>query len=91
MATGQRPFPETSSSRLTDAILHHAPVAPRALNPRVSPELERIILKCLEKAPELRFQSAKELSVDLRRLAHQRAAYLPKVAGAGVGWLWWHR
>jgi serine/threonine protein kinase/Tfp pilus assembly protein PilF len=69
MATGQRPFPETGASLLTEAILHHPPVPPRALNPRVSPELARIILKCLEKSSELRFQSAKELGVDLRRLS----------------------
>jgi eukaryotic-like serine/threonine-protein kinase len=68
MSTGQRPFPETVPARLTETIQHHAPVVPRALNPRLSPELERIILKCLEKSPDLRYQSAKELSVDLRRL-----------------------
>lgn len=66
--TGQLPFNESISSRLTDAILHRAPAPPRALNSRLSPELERIILKCLEKEPELRYQSAKELGVDLRRL-----------------------
>jgi serine/threonine protein kinase len=68
LATGRRPFSETLSSLLTQAILHHPPVPPRALSPRLSPELERIILKCLEKTPDLRYQSAKELSVDLRRL-----------------------
>jgi serine/threonine protein kinase/tetratricopeptide (TPR) repeat protein len=83
MAVGQRPFPETSAVRLTDSILHHAPVPPRALNSRVSPELERIILKCLEKAPELRFQSAKELSVDLRRLSAQGVAAVPANASRG--------
>jgi TolB-like protein/Flp pilus assembly protein TadD/predicted Ser/Thr protein kinase len=69
LATGQRPFPELNSSRLIDAILRQPPVQPRALNPRLSSEFERIILKCLEKQPELRYQSAKELSVDLRRLS----------------------
>ncbi|MFY9585078.1 MAG: serine/threonine-protein kinase, partial [Candidatus Acidiferrales bacterium] len=69
MATGQRPFREGLASRLTDAILHQPPVPPRTLNGRISPELERIILKCLEKDPENRYQSAKELVVDLRRLA----------------------
>ena len=68
MATDRRAFPEELPSRLINAILHHPPVPPRALNSRTSPELERIILKCLDKDPARRFQSAKELLVDLRRL-----------------------
>src|SRR5580700_6265347 len=74
MATDRRAFPEELPSRVIDAILHHSPVAPRALNPRISPELERIILKCLEKDPGRRFQSAKELLVDLRRLGATSSA-----------------
>src|SRR5439155_12001346 len=69
LTTGRQPFPETVASRLTDAILNRAPVPPRALNPRLSPELERIILKCLEKDRGLRYQAAKELWVDLHRLS----------------------
>ena len=68
ISTGQRPFREELATRLADAILHRAPVTPRTLNARVSPELERIILKCLEKDPDERYQSAKEVAVDLRRL-----------------------
>ncbi|PYU44650.1 MAG: hypothetical protein DMG54_08425 [Acidobacteria bacterium] len=68
MATHQRSFREESTARLFDSILHQVVVAPRALNPRISPEMERIILKCLAKEPENRYQSAKELLVDLRRL-----------------------
>jgi serine/threonine-protein kinase len=68
MATYRRAFGEPLASRLIDSVLHQAPVPPRALNPRISPELERIILKCLDKNPEQRYQSAKELLVDLRRL-----------------------
>ena len=66
MSTGQRPFREELSTRLIDAILHRPPVSPRALNARVSPDLERIILKCLQKDPEQRYQSAREVGVDLR-------------------------
>ena len=73
MATGQRAFREELATRLADVILHQPTVSPRALNARVSPDLERIILKCLDKEPENRYQSAKELSVDLRRLVSPSA------------------
>ena len=68
MATGRRPFTEKLATKLTDAILHQPPVTPRAFNAKISPELERIILKCLEKDPSHRYHSARELEVDLLRL-----------------------
>jgi len=69
MATGQRPFQARLLSLLTDEILHELAPPPARLNPRLSPRLEEVILKCLEKEPGNRYQSAKELLVDLRRLA----------------------
>jgi len=69
MATGQRPFAELERSQLIDAVLRRSPVPLTVLNPKLSPELERIVGKCLEKEPENRYQSAKELAVDLRRLS----------------------
>jgi len=68
MATSQRPFHEEVAPRLIDAVLHKVPVPLRAVNSAIPVELERIVLKCLEKDPENRYQSAKELVVDLRRL-----------------------
>src|SRR6266851_3161878 len=68
LATGRRPLRAEGVAQLIHAILLEPPVRPRELNSRVSAELERIILKCLEKDPENRYQSAKEISVDLRRL-----------------------
>jgi serine/threonine-protein kinase len=68
MATGQRPFGKLERAQLITAILRQAPVPPAQLNPQVPAELERLIGKCLEKDPENRYQSAKELAVDLRRL-----------------------
>ncbi len=77
MATGRPPFREDLATRLTEAILHQAPTPPRALNAGISTELERIILKCLDKDAENRYQSAKELSVDLRRSAAPTAMTAP--------------
>jgi Tol biopolymer transport system component len=72
LATGQMPFRDALITKLTDAILHRAPAAPSTLNKKISADLERVILKCLEKDPELRYQSAKDLVADLRRMELQR-------------------
>jgi TolB-like protein/Flp pilus assembly protein TadD/tRNA A-37 threonylcarbamoyl transferase component Bud32 len=68
MATARRPFEEKLSTALSDAILHQAPPAPRTVNRRAPAGLENVILKCLEKEPERRYQSAKEVRIDLERL-----------------------
>jgi TolB-like protein/Tfp pilus assembly protein PilF/predicted Ser/Thr protein kinase len=77
MATDRRAFPEGLTSRLMDSILHQPPVSPRAINPRISTQLETIILKCLDKEPDRRYQSATELLVDLRRLESPSSSYPP--------------
>lgn len=67
MATGQRAFPTKDRANLTSAILRSTPRPVSSVNPRLSPELSRIIGKCLEKEPENRYQMAVELGIDLRR------------------------
>ncbi len=68
MATGKRPFRDDLPTQLSDAILHRPPPPPRRFNPSLFSKLEDTILKCLEKDPENRYQSAREVAVDLRRL-----------------------
>ncbi len=68
MATGRHPFEGKTSTAVTDQILHAPAPALQELQPRLSSRLADIILKCLEKDAENRYQSAKELQVDLRRL-----------------------
>ena len=73
MATGRRPHHETSVAALLNAILHCEPAPVRSLNPQISPDLEAIIRKAMDKDPALRYQSARELKVDLQRLVSGRA------------------
>jgi tetratricopeptide (TPR) repeat protein len=85
MATGQRAFVETQTPPLIEAILHRAPTPPRALNGEMSHGLETVILKALDKDPERRYQSARELRVDLVRLlpSGEVPASMLETSGAG--------
>jgi serine/threonine protein kinase len=71
LATGQKPFTGGNFAETVDKIVHAPPPAIARLNYDVPPELERITLKCLQKSPDRRYQSARELMVDLRNLARQ--------------------
>jgi eukaryotic-like serine/threonine-protein kinase len=77
MATGERAFADVPTSQLIGAILHHDPTAPRQLNASLSSELEWIVCKCLERNPEDRYQSARELAAALRRLEREPKAQHP--------------
>jgi serine/threonine protein kinase len=68
LATGRLPFAEPLVTKLTDAILHRPPPGLSSLARKSSAEFERIVMRCLEKDPELRYQSAKELAAELKRL-----------------------
>jgi len=69
MATGQRPFPDDLPHELMFMILNQSPPEPRVLNAKLSPAAQEIILKALEKAPEDRFATAREMLGALRAVA----------------------
>jgi len=68
MATGRQAFTGGTSAAIFNAILNHAPIAPVRLNPEVSPQLEEIINRTLEKDSKLRYQTAADLRAALQRL-----------------------
>jgi serine/threonine protein kinase/tetratricopeptide (TPR) repeat protein len=68
MATGQRAFPGDTATVIRDAVLNVPAIPPRRLHSLLSPELQRIITKGLEKDRDRRYQSAAELGTDLSRM-----------------------
>ena len=69
MATGRRAFAGDSQASLIAAILDRDPEPIRGAEPLTPPALERLILKCLVKDPDLRWQSASDIADELRWLS----------------------
>jgi two-component system LytT family response regulator len=79
MATGRLPFPGTTTSETIARILGSQPEAIARFNYDVPEGLDRVVRKCLEKDRDRRYQSARELLVDLKNLERDSAG-----AGAAV-------
>src|SRR6201987_5173123 len=75
MTNGRLPFSGNTSAVIFNAILSFAPAPPRQLNPGLSPALEGIIVKLLEKDRELLYQSAAELRADLKRMRRSESGH----------------
>ena len=65
LLTGQPPIAKVTESTLPELVLHQQPAAPELLQPAVPPQLSSICLRCLEKHPADRYQTASELATAL--------------------------
>ncbi len=74
MVTGQRPFNGRTLPELTQAIVSGPLRPPRALNPEIPPDLERIILTAMARDREDRYENASLLALELRGLGLQPPA-----------------
>jgi serine/threonine protein kinase/tetratricopeptide (TPR) repeat protein len=68
MLTGRLPFEGETPLSIAVKQKSETPPNPRTLNPQIPEDLDRIILKCLEKPREKRYRSAEELLADLARI-----------------------
>jgi serine/threonine protein kinase/tetratricopeptide (TPR) repeat protein len=71
MLTGRQPFEGTTMSDVLASVLDHEPAPVMRYAPTVPADLERIIRKTLAKDPEERYQTAKDLLIDLKELKHE--------------------
>ncbi|MHC5111065.1 MAG: protein kinase domain-containing protein [Planctomycetota bacterium] len=68
LLTGQMPYLTNGPfNEVVEAIRTETPVRPSTVNPQVDDDLDTIVLKCLNKEPERRYQSADQLASDLGR------------------------
>jgi serine/threonine protein kinase len=74
MACGRLPFSGGTSAVVFNQILSTTPKAPSQFNANVSPDLDRLILKALEKDRDVRCQSAAEMLSDLKRMRRDRTS-----------------
>jgi eukaryotic-like serine/threonine-protein kinase len=66
MLTGQPPFLQETSAEAMTAILRHHPRPPSRTTADIPADVDPIVMRCLEKAPEDRFHSARDLAFSLR-------------------------
>ena len=95
MLSGRRPFPGETAAETMTAILKEDP--PELAKPDVPPGLERIVRHCLEKRPEERFQSARDIAFALEAASGATSIERPRAwlgpiaaalaAGAVIGGL----
>ena len=74
MLTGQVPFTADQAYRILMKHRNEAPCPPSELEAGIAPALEAVVLRCMEKAPARRYQSARELRVELRKIADAKAS-----------------
>jgi WD40 repeat protein len=67
LLSGRPPFVGQNMAETVHAVVHEDVTPPRLLNPNTPPDLETLCLKCLEKDPSRRYQTAEELAAELNR------------------------
>ncbi len=78
LITGVMPFDADGGiGEVFAAILEKDPIPPRARNPEVPEGLERVVLRCLQKSPDARFQSAYAFATELAPFAHESWRHIP--------------
>lgn len=87
LLTGELPF-RGNARMLIHQVLHDEPPSPRKLNANIKRDLETLTLKCLEKEPAKRYQSAHDLADELRRYLAGEPIHARPLGRLARGWRW---
>jgi len=87
MISGRLPFDGPNRARVIAAILEHEPARLSSPLERVPPALERLVMKCLEKSPDMRWQTARDLASELAWIATNPSAGMDRAGAASGLWL----
>jgi Tol biopolymer transport system component len=90
MLTGQRAFRRNTAAETMTAILNDDPPELQQSAQPVPPALERTVRHCLEKSPDQRFQSARDLAFDLESLTSLTGSGGVAAAKGKVTRIWWY-
>jgi Tol biopolymer transport system component len=88
MITGQRAFPGASMVSILSAVLRDNPKPAHEFVEGVPRDLNQIVMRCLQKDPNQRYQHAGDLKIDLQQVREEPAPSVP-MARPGGGRLWW--
>jgi len=86
MAIGEPPFRGSTPAVILSGVLERKPVPPLERDPSLPARLQDIILKALEKNPEDRYQSARDMFVDIRRLLRDIDSGTTESVGPAAAW-----
>ncbi|MDE3137642.1 MAG: tetratricopeptide repeat protein [Acidobacteriota bacterium] len=79
---GEHPFRGQTNIATSSRVLHVDPPPPSSVNPVVPPELDRVVMRMLEKTPATRYQAAKELAEELDWM--ERSGTTPTIVGLPI-------
>lgn len=90
MLTGERPF-RGDIGMILRQVIDDDPPSPRRLNPASPQDLETICLRCLEKEPARRYESAQQVAEELNRFLQGRPIEARPIGSLMRGWRWCRR